>query len=308
MEPSISSSSSATHFLIYGIVIYLSSTIISGGNETDHEALLQIRSLVTLDPYGALSTWNNSLHFCDWDHVYCGKRHRRVTYIELESNGVEGSLSPYVGNLSFLRRLSLVSRWNPTFLGESYINGSIPHTLGHLKSLKEVLLGSCNLSYINGTIPRSIGSLVGLETLILGGNQFVGNIPSTIGNLQKQKIIQLGENQLSGQIPDAMGNLSSLISLDLSSNMLEGVIPSSLGNCRNMLALYLYDNKLSGKIPTQLLQVSSLSIILDLSKNKLFGSLPTEVGDLNMLTIMDLYQIITYKVLFLLALVIVVAF
>ncbi|KAJ0550856.1 putative non-specific serine/threonine protein kinase [Helianthus annuus] len=67
-------------------------------------------------------------------------------------------------------------------------------------------------------------------------------------------------------IPDTMGNLSLLIKLDLSSNMLEGVIPSSLGNCHRLLELYINDNKLSGKIPTTLLQLSSLSIILNLSQ------------------------------------------
>ncbi|KAL8210484.1 hypothetical protein R6Q57_004921 [Mikania cordata] len=525
MKPTTSSSSSSpTHFLIYALVLYLTSTVICGGNETDHEALLKIKSLVTHDPYGALSTWNNSFDFCDWDHVYCGKRHRRVTNISLESNGLEGSLSPYVGNLSFLRMLSLgnnsfqgtiphelgrlsrlrllslyqnkfsgvipsnisgcfnlqriglsnnelvgsipkeisylfklnfLSLFNnkltggiPPFLGnltsmevfsvkENPIGGSIPHTLGHLKNLKEVYLGGCSLygtipdsfynlslltdislgenqltgslhpaigrmfpylavlqlwgnqltgplppsisncsrlryfevainkfsgklkidfsklrdvyflnlrdnlfgsndpdemkfidslknctkllklelgncnfqgvipasignlssqlnylrlqgNQLHGNLPTSIGNLVGLEMLSLGGNQFAGNIPSTIGNLQKLKVVYLGENQFSGQIPDAMGNLSILISLYLSSNMLEGVIPSSLGNCRNLLALYLNDNKLSGKIPTPLLQVSSLSIILNLSQNNLFGSLPAEVGSLDMLTILDI--------------------
>ncbi|KAL8241360.1 hypothetical protein R6Q59_014715 [Mikania micrantha] len=524
MKPSISSSPSLTQILIYALILYLTPTIISDGNETDHEALLKIKSLVTYDPYGALSSWNNSFHFCEWDHVYCGKRHKRVTNISLESNGLEGSLSPYVGNLSFLRRLSLsnnsfqgtiphelgrlsrlrflrlylnefsgvipsnisgcinlekiglscnelvgsipkeisfLSKLNflslnnnkltggiPPFLGnltsmeyfsvvDNPFGGRIPHTLGHLKSLKGIYLGVCNLSgtipdslynlslltdislphnqltgsihtaigvmlpylvflqlwgnqltgplppsisncsklsyfevfenkfsgkltidfsklrgiyYINlrdnlfgsndpdemkfidslknctglmkvefgncnfqgvipwsignlssqlnylrlygnqlyGDLPTSIGNLIGLETLSLGGNQFTGNIPSTIGNLQKLEVIDLSNNQLSGQIPNAMGNLSSLTKLDLSSNMLEGVIPSSLGNCQHLLDLYIDDNRLNGKIPTKLLQLSSLSITLNLSKNNLFGSLPTEVGDLKMLTALDL--------------------
>ncbi|KAJ0930037.1 putative protein kinase RLK-Pelle-LRR-XII-1 family [Helianthus annuus] len=70
--------------------------------------------------------------------------------------------------------------------------------------------------------------------------------------------------------------------------MLEGVIPSTLGNCHHILSLFLNDNKLNGKIPVQLLQLSSLSITLDLSQNNLFGSLPIEVGNLNMLTTLDL--------------------
>ncbi|KAF5808854.1 putative non-specific serine/threonine protein kinase [Helianthus annuus] len=70
--------------------------------------------------------------------------------------------------------------------------------------------------------------------------------------------------------------------------MLEGVIPSTLGNCHHILSLFLNDNKVNGKIPVQLLQLSSLSIVLDLSQNNLFGSLPIEVGNLNMLTTLKL--------------------
>ncbi|KAL8241068.1 hypothetical protein R6Q59_014423 [Mikania micrantha] len=68
----------------------------------------------------------------------------------------------------------------------------------------------------------------------------------------------------------------------------EGRIPSSLGNCHKLLKLFLHDNKLNGRIPKELLQLSSLSIILNLSHNNLFGSLPSEVGSLKMLTYLDL--------------------
>ncbi|XP_021971701.1 probable LRR receptor-like serine/threonine-protein kinase At3g47570 [Helianthus annuus] len=70
--------------------------------------------------------------------------------------------------------------------------------------------------------------------------------------------------------------------------MLEGFIPSSFRNFHNLLELYLNDNKLNGNIPSQILQLSSLSITLNLSQNNLFGSLPTEVRDLKMLTALDL--------------------
>ncbi|MFS7956909.1 putative non-specific serine/threonine protein kinase [Helianthus anomalus] len=85
-----------------------------------------------------------------------------------------------------------------------------------------------------------------------------------------------------------MGKLSLLNKLDLSSNMLEWFIPSSFRNFHNLLELYLNDNKLNGNIPSQILQLSSLSITLNLSQNNLFGSLPTEVGDLKMLSALDL--------------------
>uniref|UniRef100_A0A251UD86 non-specific serine/threonine protein kinase n=2 Tax=Helianthus annuus TaxID=4232 RepID=A0A251UD86_HELAN len=164
--------------------------------------------------------------------------------------------------------------------------GVLPCSIGNLSSQLPYLYIEGN--HLEGNIPRSISNLVGLKRLSLRFNQFTGNIPSTIGNLQNLESIYLNNNQLSGHIPDAMGNLTSLILLDFSSNMLEGVIPSSLGNCHNLLELYLNDNKLNGEIPTQLLQLSTLSIQLDLSQNNLFGSLPIDVGDLKMLSALDL--------------------
>ncbi|KAJ0550827.1 putative protein kinase RLK-Pelle-LRR-XII-1 family [Helianthus annuus] len=522
------SPSSPVPFLFYVLVIFLTPTTISfcygGRNETDHHALLKIKSMITQDPYGALTSWNNSFHFCDWTGVTCGKRHKRVTRLALDSQGLEGSLSPHVGNLSFLRELSLYNnsfqgaipnelghlsririlylQYNEfdgaippnisgcldlevlylshnklvgsipkemsflskltivklgsnnltggisPFLGNitsievfsvprNPLGGNIPDAIGHWKSLKEIYLGACNLSgiipysiynlsllanislpdnqltgslppgigvmlphlailqlwdnqltgplppsisncsrlqmisitrnkfsgkltidfaklrdisvinlggnnfgskeademkfidslknctsleilslnYCNfqgvlpvsignlsdqlfcislgynqlqGNLPRSIGNLVGLSILHLEGNHFTGNIPLTIGNLQKLQVIRLDGNQLSGPIPDTMGNLSMLNNLYLSFNRLEGHIPSSIGKCHRLLEVYLNNNKLNGNIPTQLLQVSSLSVKLDLSQNNLFGSLPTEVGDLKMLSDLDL--------------------
>ncbi|XP_071734449.1 putative receptor-like protein kinase At3g47110 [Rutidosis leptorrhynchoides] len=532
-EPICSSFSSLTAFLFSCLLIYLmmtttNSTISSPsydyGNETDHVALLSFKSLITHDPYGVLTSWNTSLHFCEWSGVTCGKRHKRVTALRLSSQGLEGSLSPHVGNLSFLRELWLVNnsfhktiphelgrlfklqiinldenKFNgtiptnlsgcsnlktlrlygnklvgsipkeislltklttlalsdnrltggiPSFLGnitslemisliQNPFGGSIPDNFGHLKSLKELYVGGCNLtgtippsiynlslliglslaenqltgslplafggmlphltrlqlrnnqltgllpssisncsqliffdmndnsfsgkltidfskltdifsialgnnlfggaetnemkfidslnncskleklfmyncnfegelprsvgnlsdqlSELNlgmnrlyGNLPSSIGNLVGLTRLVLVSNRLSGKIPSTIGNLQKLQLAMLYENQFSGEIPDAIGNLSRINRLVLNFNKLEGIIPSSLGNCHRLELLDLHNNRLSGNIPKQLLQLSSLTLELDLSQNNLFGSLPSEVGDLNMLTYLDL--------------------
>ncbi|MFS7956948.1 putative non-specific serine/threonine protein kinase [Helianthus anomalus] len=82
----LSSLFSHIHLIFYILVIFLTSTTISvGQNETDHQALLNIKLMITHDPYGALTSWNNSMHFYDWVGVTCGKRHRRVTYLRLIS-------------------------------------------------------------------------------------------------------------------------------------------------------------------------------------------------------------------------------
>uniref|UniRef100_A0A251UT81 Putative leucine-rich repeat protein, plant-type n=1 Tax=Helianthus annuus TaxID=4232 RepID=A0A251UT81_HELAN len=254
------SSSSYLHFLFYVFVIFLTFTTISAsytdGNETDHQALLKIKSMIAQDPYGVLNSWNDSFHFCDWTGVTCGKRHRRVTYLELTSQGTckfQGVLPRSIGNLS-------------NQLYRLYLDGN----------------------QIHGNLPGSIVNLAGLELISLEDNRFTGNIHFTIGNLQRLQVIYLYNNQLSGPIPNSTGNLSLLSTLDLSLNMLEGVIPSSLGNCHKLLELYLSGNKLHGKIPTRLLQLSSLSKTMDLSQNNLYGSLPNEVGDLKMLSNLDI--------------------
>ncbi|KAL4576230.1 hypothetical protein LXL04_012321 [Taraxacum kok-saghyz] len=469
-------------FLFSFLIIYLITTTISTsnqGNETDYQALLQFKSLITNE---GLSSWNSSFHHCDWSGVSCGKRHRRVTALRLKSQGLVGSLSPYVGNLSFLHVFSLMNNsfegtiphelgrlsrlrllilaYNnftgvipsnlsgcsnleeislsvnklvgsipkeisflskltflsafenkltggiPPALGNitsmnmfSVVNntlgGSIPDTLGNWKSLTELYIGACNLSgtiphsifnlsfltnlslfenqltgslpsalgtmlpqlkllhlwgnQLNGPLPPSISNCTKLERLEVDDNNFsgkltvdfaklksiywitlsgnifgfgeaddmkfidtlkncsklynldfynckfqgvlptsIGNIPPTLGKLQNLQLTALFENQFSGPIPDAIGNLSLLTKLWLYSNRLEGNIPSSLGNCRNLLELGLHYNKLSGKIPTLLLQLSSLTIALDLSQNNLSGTLPTHVGDLKMLAYLDL--------------------
>ncbi|KAL7611614.1 hypothetical protein Lser_V15G08912 [Lactuca serriola] len=520
---SLSSSSCIASLFSCFIILVITSNISASddGNETDYQALLHLKSMIRNEE--ALSSWNASLHFCDWSGVSCGKRNKRVTALRLSSKGLEGSLSPHVGNLSFLRffsldnntfqgtiphelgrlsRLRVLDLSNNEFSGaiptnlsgcssmkqlalnenklvegipkeigflseltyiavdgnkltggippvlgnisiESFgasdnpLGGSIPDTISHWKSLKELYLGGCNLygtippsifnhsllshfslsvnhltgslpsdlgemlprlvylqlygnnligpfpaslsncskldflevhdnnfsgklkidfaklkdiywisiggnnfgfgeaddmkfidtltncsrldtldllssklqgvlpasignlsdrlTYLNlgynliyGNLPPSIGNLAGLTTLKLANNNFTGTIPSTIGQLQKLRVAALFKNQFSGPIPESIGNLSLLTNLWLNSNRLESHIPSSLGNCHHLLDVNLNDNKLSGRIPKQLLQLISLTIVLNLSQNNLSGSLPPEVGKLQMLTSLDL--------------------
>ncbi|GJV55538.1 receptor kinase-like protein Xa21 [Tanacetum coccineum] len=115
-------------------------------------------------PNGVLSSWNDSFHFCDWSGISCGKRHRRVTVIKLKSQGLEGSLSPHVGNLSFLRVLLL---WNNS------LQGTIPHELGHLSRLRGLILGR---NKFHGVIPTNLSGCSELKELGLAFNKLVGSI------------------------------------------------------------------------------------------------------------------------------------
>ncbi|RWR78759.1 putative LRR receptor-like serine/threonine-protein kinase [Cinnamomum micranthum f. kanehirae] len=134
---------SSSHLLCVGLLflhmnvqaVECASTL---GNATDRMALLSIKE-ITSDPHGALSSWNDSLHFCMGPGVVCRSGDQSVMILDLSSLDLEGSISPYIGNLSFLRRIE--------FQENSF----------------------------HGEIPRGIGSLFYLQYLNLGFNSFQGN-------------------------------------------------------------------------------------------------------------------------------------
>ncbi|RHN51049.1 putative protein kinase RLK-Pelle-LRR-XII-1 family [Medicago truncatula] len=143
---------------------------------------------------------------------------------------------------------------------------------------------------ISGKIPAELGRLAGLILLTMECNCFEGIIPTNFGKFQKMQVLSLRENKLSGGIPPFIGNLSQLFDLELNHNMFQGSIPPSIGNCQNLQSLYLSHNKLRGTIPVEVLNIFSLSKILNLSHNSLSGSLPREVGMLKNIEALDVSE------------------
>ncbi|KAJ0795240.1 putative protein kinase RLK-Pelle-LRR-XII-1 family [Helianthus annuus] len=269
------SSFSSIHFLFYSLVISLSSTVICGGIETDHEALLKIKSLITRDPYGALTSWNDSLHLCDWSHVYCGKRHRRVTYLNLSSQGLEGSLSPHVGNLSFLHKLSL---------GNNSFHGAIPQEVGRLSRLRRLYLYQ---NKFNEVIPTNISGCFNLEVIALSNNELVGSIPKEISSLTKLTVLSLFNNKFTGGMPTILGNITSLEVFSVTGNPLGGSIPNILSQWKNLREFYALGCNLHGTIPHEIGHLSRLTV-LNLETNKFYGVIPTNISGCSNLEMISL--------------------
>ncbi|KAJ0558558.1 putative protein kinase RLK-Pelle-LRR-XII-1 family [Helianthus annuus] len=256
-------------FLLYSlVVIFLTTPTIStsyGGNETDHQALLSFKSMITEDPNRSLTSWNSSIRFCDWIGVRCGKRHRRVTVIQLESQGLVGSLSPHVGNLSFLRQL---------YLTNNSFHGSIPHELGRLSRLRVLDLGD---NKFNGFIPTNLSACSNLKELSLWGNRLVGSIPKEISFLSELTDIELDDNDLTGGIPPFLGNISSMEVFGVSGNPFGGSIPDTLSRWKNLRKFYAGKCNLHGSIPHSIFNLS-LHAVFSLPENQLTGSLPLAMG------------------------------
>ncbi|XP_058099637.1 probable LRR receptor-like serine/threonine-protein kinase At3g47570 [Magnolia sinica] len=235
------------------------------GNETDRLALLAFKSLITSGPVRALSSWNNSLYFCNWQGVTCSSRHQRITALNLRSKSLVGSISPHIANLTFLRAIDL---FNNSF------HGTIPQDIGRLFRLKVLLLHENSLQ---GEIPSNLTRLSDLRIFDLVYNELVGRIPTDLDSFTKLVGLGLSVNNLTGRISPSLGNLSSLTHLSLARNGIEGSIPHELGRIAGLQFLQLSGNKLSGTIPPSLYNLSSI-YLFSVADNQLHGSLPPDLG------------------------------
>ena len=123
---------------------------------TDQLALLEFKAKITHDPFGIMSSWNDSIHFCQWQGVTCGHQHQRVTILNLQSQKLVGPISPFVGNLSFLRNLTLQ---NSNFYSE------IPPEIGLLRKLQVLRLDN---NTISGIIPNDLSNCTNLIAFFVG--------------------------------------------------------------------------------------------------------------------------------------------
>ncbi|MED6141514.1 hypothetical protein PIB30_104176, partial [Stylosanthes scabra] len=102
-------------------------------------------------------------------------------------------------------------------LSVTVLSGEIPDSIGHLKSLKQLLLGSCQFE---GLVPLSLWNLTGLTDLALTENTLHGEIPSLLSNLKHLINLDLSNNSFNGHIPNVFTNLTKLEFAAFDSNSL----------------------------------------------------------------------------------------
>ncbi|KAL8048693.1 hypothetical protein ABFX02_07G083900 [Erythranthe guttata] len=238
----------------FSIIFYLalySPAACFKSNQTHLLSLLALKEAVDVDPNGALNSWNRTTNFCTWNIVTCGRRQpNRVVGIKLDSQGLMGSLSPHICNLSFLREINL----------------------------------QINISF-SGPFPQEIGLLRRLEYIEFSNNSFMGTImpgnitqwKNLIRYLEKLRDLGLAKNKISGEIPRFIGNVTSLRTLYLRSCGLEGEIPESISQLKRPSNLNLGDNNLTCSIPSGLFNISTIEqFVVDF--NGLHGSIPSTIG------------------------------
>uniref|UniRef100_A0A0E0HGM8 Receptor kinase-like protein Xa21 n=1 Tax=Oryza nivara TaxID=4536 RepID=A0A0E0HGM8_ORYNI len=307
-----------------GVLGLISHSVICStlGNETDRLSLLEFKNSITLNPHQSLISWNDSTHFCSWEGISCSSKNPpRVTAIDLRSQGLVGHISPSLGNLTFLRNLSLATNG---------FTGQIPESLGHLRRLRSLYLSNNTLqgiipSFANcsqltvlwldhndlaggfpdglplglqelqlssnrlvGTIPPSLSNITALRKLSFAFNSITGSIPGELGTLSGVEILYASSNRLLGGFPEAILNMSALVALSLSTNSFSAELPSGIGSSLpNLRQLAIGINFFHGDIPSSLANASNL-VKIDISENNFTGVVPASIGKLANLTRLNL--------------------
>uniref|UniRef100_A0A0D9XPJ4 Receptor kinase-like protein Xa21 n=1 Tax=Leersia perrieri TaxID=77586 RepID=A0A0D9XPJ4_9ORYZ len=263
------------------------------GNETDRLSLLEFKNAITLDPRQALMSWNDSTHICSWEGILCRvKAPHRVISLNLSGQGLVGTISPSLGNLTFLRYISLQEN-----ISYNNLTGTIPPSLFNITTLSKLAIG---FNQIYGEIPREIGNSRVLQVFLAPENKLSGRFQPTILNLSSLTTINLASNHLYGELPSSLGssmpnlqsghipsslaNASKLILIDLSKNNFTGEVPSSIGKLKELSWLNLEFNQLQASDKQGLEFINSLNNctnlrILSLNENQLEGEIPHSFGN-----------------------------
>ncbi|KAH9319518.1 hypothetical protein KI387_021287, partial [Taxus chinensis] len=274
---------------------------------SDRHALLAFKDSLSLDPFNFLHDWTPHHTICNWTGVTCSSRIQRVASLNLTGMGLVGSISPFLGKLSFLEVLVLrnngfhghippqlgrLFRLKVLRLSGNKLEGSIPSTLGDCLSLQVLTLSNNSLS---GTIPSQLGKLSELQDLFLWGNQLTGDIPSSLSNCTLLERLLLEINQLSGTVPLELGKLRNLRTLNLWKNHLvsgssEFSVLTALTNCSSLEHIDFSINDLTGILPSSIGRLSSNLSFLSFGSNKFQGNIPSDIGNLTKLTFLGLYD------------------
>ncbi|CAI9772825.1 unnamed protein product [Fraxinus pennsylvanica] len=189
----------------------------------------------------------------------------RITALNLGQNYLTGPLPASIGNLTRMQYLSF---------GINALSGELPRELGMLKDLKSLSFSTNNFS---GSLPSELGNLTKLTQMRFQGNSFQGPIPPSFSNLTSLNDLRISDLSNGSFTLDFLRNMKSLGTLVLRNNNISGSIPSNIGDYQNLTLLDLSFNNLTGRIPDSLFNLSSLTHLF-LGNNTLNGTLPAVKG------------------------------
>ncbi|XP_057529938.1 DNA damage-repair/toleration protein DRT100-like [Amaranthus tricolor] len=282
---------------------------------------LGLDSRIEYDTFQRLASWVPKTDCCTiWDGVECDPSTGRVVKIVhtgiWDESGAEtvmsGTLSPFLGNLTYLQVLNLcalgglaapiptdlgkLSQLKNLYLNHNKISGSIPFSFGKLSQLQiyisttlESMVLDISHNKLKGILPNTIGNLFQIQRIVLENKKISGKLPPSIGKLNPlydillSNDLFLANNRLISPLPPQLTTAKIYI-LDLSYNPLGlAKLPNWIFNRTTFHNLTLAEAGIKGQLPESIL--ISYIAHLDLSSNQLTGKLPSWIGRMTILTV-----------------------
>nr|XP_051195028.1 receptor-like protein 2 [Lolium perenne] len=247
---------------LVAVVLLCLAAPISSCTEQDKISLLQFLAGTSSDG-GLKALWQNGTDCCTWEGIICDTD-RTVTDVLLASKGLEGSISPSLGELRGLLRLNL---------SQNSLSGGLPL---ELVSSSSIIVIDVSFNLLNGNMLELPSSTAGhpLQVLNISSNLFTGQFPSTTWRAMENLIaLNASNNSFTGRIPTHFCESSpSLEVLELDYNRFSGSIPLEVGTCSRLRVLNAGQNNLNGTLPEELFNATSLQH-LSLPNNALHGVL-----------------------------------
>eukprot|EP00899_Mesostigma_viride_P006396 jgi/Mesvir1/15758/Mv03330-RA.1 len=156
--------------------------------QPDAMALLAFKAGVAYPPeFQGLDNWVMGIEPCEWRGITCSDLYR-VTEIDLSNWGLSGTLSPALGNLTYLSNINL---------SNNSISGTIPGNW----LLRQMETLQLDYNVISGTIPPSVLEWAALQVLSLTDNRLSGTIPGELARLNNLDLLAVAGNPISGCLP-----------------------------------------------------------------------------------------------------------
>ncbi|KAK9928622.1 hypothetical protein M0R45_025746 [Rubus argutus] len=206
----------------------------------------------------------------------------KLYWLDLADNNLEGPIPVSNGGEPGLDMLSHCKHFH---LGMNELSGQIPPKLfSSNMSLIHVLFERNKLS---GSIPSSLGFVKSLEVVRFDSNMLSGSIPVNLNNLTTVSQLLLSNNKLGGPAPDLTGMIH-LQYVDLSNNSFDASdVPPWFSTLESLTTLKMESTQLQGEIPAALFSLPNLQTVV-LKNNQLNGILDIGTGDNPQLELIDL--------------------